>query len=247
MAGLQFSDTSTRQGLIQDCEDLLNFPAAGISGNTALLQQFTRQMNIWYQKVTTMIFASQDSWNWDDSNRTDYAIATAPLVINQQDYSLPASLGALRVERVDVTYDGTNWRRAKPLDTNAINTALDTTSVSNYFSTDAPRYDLRAGSVFLFPIPTANVAQGLKIYYARGPLEFITTDTTKQPGFDVAFHRIISLGAAYDYAVIKNLPTQGPIQQQLQDYEMRLKQYFGLKDEDTMWGLKTNYDDSYGK
>lgn len=38
MAGLAFNDTSGGQGLIQDCEDLLNLGATGISSNTNLLK-----------------------------------------------------------------------------------------------------------------------------------------------------------------------------------------------------------------
>jgi len=246
MAGLQFSDTSTRQGLIQDCEDNLNFPAAGISGTSALLQQFTRQINIWYHKIITMIFASQDDWDWDDSNQTDYPIATTDLVANQQDYTIPVSLNVLKIQRIDVSYDGgTTWKRAVPIDAGSINVALSSTNIAQAFSTDNPKYDIRNNAIFLYPVPSSNSTGGLKIWFSRGPLEFATTDTTKLPGFDAAFHRMLSLGASYDYAFIKNLPTQAALLNLLQDYEARLKQYYGRKNEDVQWSLKSSYDDRY--
>jgi hypothetical protein len=250
MSGLQFNDTSTRQGLIQDCEDRLNFPAAGISGNTVLLQQFTRYLNIWYQKVVTMIFAAEDDWDWDDSNNTDYPIATTNLVINQQDYGIPVSLSALKIQRIDILFDGITWTRCNPIDVQSISKAADTTTIANSFSAMSPCYDIKSNALFLYPIPTINVTAGLKVWFLRGPLEFVTSDTTKKPGIDPAFHSMISVGAAYDYASDKNLPTQGPLQAKLQDYEVRLKQYYGRKDEDLNWSLASllpDYDDQgYG-
>lgn len=241
MAGLVFSDTTNGLGLIQDAEGRLNFPETGISGNPALLRQFTRYINIWYQKVVTMIFASQDDWDWDDSNQTDYPIATANLVANQQDYAIPVSLSALKIQRIDITFDGTNWKKAKPLDVQSINNAVDTVNIGNTFSTDNPRYDIKANSFFLYPLPPVNVTGGIKVWFSRGPLEFATTDTTKQPGFDPAFHSMLSVGAAYDYAIDKNLPTSPALQGKIQDFELRLKEYYGRKDEDLQWSLGSQY------
>jgi len=243
MAGLQFSDTSTRQGLIQDCEDNLNYSATQISGNTVLLQQFTRLINTWYQKVVTMIFASQDDWEWDDTNQTDYPIATTNIVAGQQDYSIPVSLGVLKLQRVDISFDGVNWRRGVPVNAGSINSALDTTSIGNLFSTDAPRYDIRNNAIFIYPLPPSNVTAGLKLWFSRGPLEFATSDTTKVPGIDPAFHRMLSLGACYDFAIIKNLVSAQGIGALLQDYEARLKQYYGRKDEDMIPKFSSAYGD----
>src|SRR5579872_319914 len=113
MAGLQFSDTSaSRNGLLQDCEDNLNLGVTGITSNTNLLSTFTRYINTWYHKVVTMILEAQDDWDFDDLNNTDYPVATTPLVANQRDYTFPASLKILKIKRVDISYDSTNWFRA---------------------------------------------------------------------------------------------------------------------------------------
>lgn len=240
MAGLQFSDTANLQGLIQDCEDNLNFASGGISGNTPLLKQFTRRINEWYQKVVTMIFASQDDWDWDDSNQTDYPIATTNLVANQQDYQIPVSLSALKIQRVDITVDGVNWKRINPIDIQSKSMAADSVSIANNFSTDNPYYDIKANALFLYPIPLVSVTAGLKVWFLRGPLEFASSDTTKAPGIDAAFHYLISVGASSDYASIKNLPTAERLLVKLQDGEQRLKQYYGRKDEDMNWQAKAS-------
>ena len=251
MPGLMFNDVSGSQGLLQAVEDDLNFAPGQISGNSVMLAQFTRRINKWYQKVVTMIFASRDDWDWDDTNATDYPVATTNLVANQQDYGIPLSLNVLKIERVEISFDGTTYFRANPIDIKSINHAVTGTVALNDFSTNAPCYEIRANSFWVYPTPIANATAGIKIWFLRGPLEFTIADTTKQPGIDAPFHGMIATGASFDFAKIKNLPSAPALQAELQDYETRLKQYYGLKDEDKRWqfgALLPDYDDSvYGQ
>src|ERR1051326_6234901 len=72
--------------------------------------------NRWMHKVWTMILTSQDGWDVDDLNQTDYPVATTPLVASQRDYTIPTSLKALKIKRVDVTYDGSTYYKCEPWD-----------------------------------------------------------------------------------------------------------------------------------
>jgi len=243
---MQFSDTSTRQGLVQDCEDLCNLGATGISGNSTTLQTFTRYINQWYQKTVTMILEAQDDWDFDDINKTDYPVATTPLVANQRDYTLPASLKVLKVKRVDVTYDGTNYYRAAAIDSGAYSQPLgNDTLVDAQFSTSDPRYDVKGNSIWLYPRASSSTGT-LRVEFFREPTEFTTASTTAEPGFDEPFHRILSLGASFEYAMSKQLPFKQDLFTMLQDMEARLKRYYGRKNEDTVLVMKSVYDDSYG-
>jgi hypothetical protein len=78
-------------------------------------------------------------------------------------------------------------------------------SVSEFYKTpDMPIYYLLDGrSILLFPKPSSSkvtTTAGLKVYFDRDIDAFEITDTATQPGFDTNFHRIISVGAANDYA-----------------------------------------------
>lgn len=246
MAGLQFNDTTNRAGLIQECERRLNKDVPGnpgISGNTTLLADFTVRLNEWYHKVVTMIFAAQDDWDFDDITQTDYPVAVTNLVAGQQDYTFPLTLGILKIQRVEISYDGSTWRRAIPFDKGESSRPLDASSVASNFTTSVPYYDLLTNSMFLYPVPTANVTAGLKIWFLRSPLEFVSTDTTKQPGIDPAFHWMIAIGACLDYAIAKNLPQKNDLAATLTDYEARLKIYYGRKNEDRDWALKPAFTD----
>jgi len=234
---MQFNETTNLTGLIQDCETLTGLGVAQISGNANRLKEFTRLMNKAVRKVHTMILASQDEWDFDDSNQTDFPILTADTVASQQDYSLPTSL---KIKRLEITYDGTNWVRANPLDINEVSDPTDTTSIANNFDQGKPFYDLQGQSLFLYPIPDTSVTGGLKIWISRDISEFASTDTTKEPGFDAAFHPMVSLLASAEWGLAKGKANAGSLLQLAGDMELRLKQYYGSKQKDRNIVLKPN-------
>lgn len=251
---MQFSDTSGLSGLIQECEYMTGLGDAAISGNTSLLKHFTRSINKWYYKVVTMILDSQDGWDFDDSNYTDYPVATTAMVASQRDYVLPTSQKVLRVKRVDVTYDGTTYYKAEPFDINesgsgfgpSANTTMETT-VDNRFSRTAPKYDLKANSIWIYPrAATADVTAGAKIRieFSRELDEFTTADTTQEPGFDEPFHAMLAVGASLDFAIAKGKENKNDLAALMADYEGRIRKYYGKKEDDreiVLKGSDANY------
>lgn len=237
-----FSNTTTNQGLVQECEFLASTGASQISGVTANLQTFTRLLNSRYHQIVTMILDSMDEWDFDDANKSDYPVLTTSLVASQQDYSLPTSLKALRIKRVEVSYDGAKWFRMSPLDVNEVGDPTDTTTIANDFNAASPFYDVQFNSLWLYPIPTSSVTGGLKIWISREITEFSTTDTTMEPGFDEPFHRMLAIGAALDWCIAKQLPQKNDLAALWQDYEARLRRYYGSKDADRVYTLKSAYE-----
>lgn len=211
--------------------------------------------NRWYEQIVSIILDSMDGWDWDDSNRTDFPVATSSLVASQQDYAFPSNL--LKIKRVEVSYDGQNWFRAQPLDINQVSDPMNSTAnVNNIFSTTSPYYDTEFNGIKLYPVPTATSTSGLKIYYTREPAEFTSTEVTtgtKEPGFAKPFHLMIALGMLYDWYSAKDMNAgvtrakgiivgqQGIIHNELQDYEARLRKFYGSRDVDTTLTLKAAY------
>ena len=66
-------------------------------------------------EIETEILMAQGNWKYDDSNNADLPILTTNLVASQQDYTLPTEL--IRIDRIEVSIDGTNWYRATPINT----------------------------------------------------------------------------------------------------------------------------------
>lgn len=222
-------------------------------------------INIWYQKAVSMILESQDESDFDDIRRSDYPIVTTPLVAGQRDYPIPVSEKVLKIKRVDLSWNGgQNWYRATPFDTGAYPYGVGFTPSS---STDAeldqqfiqvsPRYDVAYNAIWVYPMPTANdVANNalIRVEWERQIQPFtssdyssVLTDSTVVPGFDDPFHPILAQGAAWEYAVSRQLPQMQQIQQGLVDWESRLRTAYGHKELDRMPVFTALYNDTYGR
>lgn len=229
-------------------------------------------INIWYQKIVTMILESGDDIDFDDTNitatypifqrtlaaRRDYAFSTAAWAALGKEAGSNASAAAilpLKIKRLDISWDGgTTWYKATPFDDGEYPYGLggDAQTDTNFIKT-APRYDVKFNSVFIYPAPTAaDVTAGaiMRLEQERNVIPFTSSDLstgTAVPGFDAPFHPMIPAGAAWEYAISRQLPQLAQLTTNLQDWEIRLRQAYGRKDLDRHLIFKTAYDDSFGR
>lgn len=192
-----------------------------------------------------MILSSQDEWDYDDSNQTDYPILTASFVNSQQPYTLPS--GTLQIKRLEVSYDSSKWYKADPFDIGERDTLASDVNSLGDFTIVNPKYDVEAGSLFIYPIPTADVTIGLKIWIARGPKEFTLSDLTTgtlTPGFASLFHVMLAFGAATDYCMKSDLKRGEVFAQQYAVLAEKMKDFYSetVPDRILTLGFKnTNY------
>lgn len=213
-------------------------------------------INIWYQKVVSMIFESQDDTDFDDQRNTNYPIVTTAMVALQRDYTMPVSDQVLKIKRVDVTYDGTTWFRATPFDDGVPQWGMgNPTNEDTNMIKQAPQYDIKYNSLFIYPLAQASdVSSGatIRVEWERNITPFTAADYSVDPndstvilGFDAPFHPIVAYGAAYEFANANNLPQLANIKTDLFDWEARIRQAYGRKELDTQLALRPGYD-SYG-
>lgn len=231
---LQFSDVTTKAGLIQACEDELFGSYGDISNNADKLYQFTRLLNEGLNRVTSLILKSDGRWQFDDSNFTDLPIGITNLVTTagseQQDYSFAVT--HLKILGVEVKDSSGNWQPLTPID----QADLYNSSVTDFLKTPGmPQfYDKLGSSVFLYPKPLAasvTSTSGLKVRFQRPPSYFVYTDTTKVPGFNSIFHLLVALLASRDYALSKQLSVSKSLGERallledslIEDYTLRNK------------------------
>jgi len=232
---LTFNDTSTKNGLIQVCEDEIFGSYGDISSNTDRLYQFTRLINEALNRVTSLIFRSDGRWQFDDQNNTDLPIGTTDLVTTvgseQQDYGIAVThLKILGVEVKDVSG---NWIQLQPID----QADLMDNSVTDYLKTAGlPRYyDKIGNSIFLYPKPKATSVTstaGLKLRFQRPPSYFVYTDTTKVPGFNSLYHSLVALIASRDYAISKGLPVAKGLSERVAIIENDMIEDYALRNKD---------------
>ena len=227
-----FSDTTNKNGLIQRCERLCNLSDGAISGDSTLLAYFTSDINEVLYELIVHIMQSQDTFDWDDPYRTDFPIATTPLVADQRDYQFD-NLSFLRLKRVDIAYDGSTYYRATPLDSSVLKDGLgNDTTVDGRYSKTEPRYDPKSFGFWLYPRANAtDVTNGgkIRIEFSRAFEEFETADTDTEPPIDRPFHELIAIGASLKWSTAKqkrnithltNLYTEG-IDRMIEHYANR--------------------------
>jgi hypothetical protein len=122
-------------------------------------------------------------------------------VAGQGDYTLPSTL--LRLERVEIKNSSGDYKRLTPFDQRDIKGSYD-----EYQETDGePRYyDLVGNTLILKPAPASadvTTSEGLKVHILREIDIFTVDDTTQELGFSEPFHRIVSMGASFDYLVAR--------------------------------------------
>lgn len=234
---IQFSDTSTKKGLIQIIEKRVfgseNY--THISGNTSRLQEWTASINLALDEVFGLIFASDGTWQFDDSNHTDYPIITTNLVASRRDYPFTTDENSnliLDVYKVLVkTASNYPYEEIYPIDAQS---QPGTEGLTDGLETEGTpyRYDKTANGIFLDPVPNADVTNGLKVYINREGSYFITTDTTKKPGFAGIFHELLALIPMVKYGIDKNLSaTQGWMLERDKMIK-KLEAYYGRREKD---------------
>lgn len=233
---MQFSDSSTLNGIVQDVRFLSSTDANGYA--TA---DIVRNANRWYERAIAWLLESEDDWDWDDTNLTNLPRADAAMVANQEDYGLPSDL--FKLLRLEATWDGATYYKAYPLHFSERAGGSDTTTINNEFQRTRPFFQLFANQILIRPIPTtADVAAGasLRIWYARNFDDFVAADTTQVPGFVKLWHRLISYGAAYDFAISRNKNNVNQLRQELAIMEKEFRAFYQNKNKDRTWMLGAN-------
>jgi hypothetical protein len=232
---MPFSNTTNKNGLIQRCEDYTGIGDGNISGDSTTLLKFTSHINEALYDVIVEIMRAQDSFDWDDSNNTDYPIGTFPLTTNR-DYSLPTSLKFLTLKRVDISWDGVNYYRATPVDSSEILVGMGNADHEDaYFDRTQPQYDPKSNGFWLYPRATsADVAAGAKarIEFTREFDEFTSADTTQEPGIDRPFHDLVAIGASFKWAVAKDAPKAKNLKVLWDEGMAKMAQHYSRKNKD---------------
>ena len=240
MAQLVFSDTSNRQGILQEIERITGLGVAGITGDATKLQDFTRLVNIWDGRLLTDILLADGKWQYDDFNSGDLPVATTTLNANQEDYSVRTddnNRQIWKVSRVDVKDSDGNWKLLTQLDQSQIKTGI-----SAYKSTPGvpTEYDWNGISMFLYPMPSYTSAAGLKIIFQRESKPFATTGTDSQiPGFASAFHYLLAIGPAYDFAVANGKKNANNLKAELIEGRNALKEFYSSRNVEK-YGLRAS-------
>lgn len=251
---MDFSDTTNKQGLVEDCDFLVtsnvtSYPLANKAASA----------NRYLDEAVSIILKTDGKWQWDDLTNTNESIGLADLTADTQEYPLTSAIwsigGAadaaltnvlLVLNRVEVKDTDGNWRVLMPLDQRdlmpiapgALTGTGDTTQGEEYSLTDFKKeagtpiyYDKSGNNLNLYPKPNYTQANSLKVYMQRRANLFVSSDTTKRAGIAPHLHRFISYGMAYDYAIAKALAVNKitALLNGLNQYRSMIAEHYGMR------------------
>jgi len=224
---MQYSDVSGKSGIIQDITFWL-----GIDLNGYTIEDRTRNINERFRQIWPMIFEAYGGWKFIDDNKSDNSTglpyADQTITADQGLYQLPT--GALTVDGVEFknTADSA-WQKIWSLTQERFLELGGDGRFTN--STGTPTWYMLQGDIIrLVPVPNFTLSGALRIFFTEDISTFTIADTTKTPGFSVDFHRMLSIGAALDYANARGLTGKITVLQRLWDrYELDLKSFYSKR------------------
>lgn len=215
-----FSDVLTNSGLIQKCEfNLFGDKGFGrISGDTDKLQAFTGLINEAYKSYTNIVMNIDGDWQIDDSNYTDYAIATTSIVSGQADY--PFNANFLQILSIEIQRNDGVWIPLTEVDETQYPQRHE--SMTNTFTVSGvpTSFNRTANSLFLLPTPNYSLSGAIKVKYQRPNTEFVYGDTGKEAGFSSTHHEYLSDYACDKYASVRTMTNANTFANRVQKWEM---------------------------
>ena len=203
---MQFSDTSTFQGLLQEIDFFLFGSSATMNTTAYPVADRTRRINQRLNRIVSIIFKNDRRWKYDDFNHDDMNIFYTTLVEGQNDYEISGA-DFLTIEEVAILNSEGDYKILKPIVREAGN-AQKLQDLENGDNGTPTHYEKHGNSIIMYPKPSLTyltATKGLMVRGKRIPSYFTATDTTKEPGFNPLYHSYLSIGASYDYALANGM------------------------------------------
>jgi hypothetical protein len=222
---MQYSDSANKQGIIEDIDFLV-----GTDSTQYSTANKTRNVNERQRMVWTAIFESYGGWRFMDDNSSDTTTgipyADINIVSGTGLYGLPT--GALTVSEVSILTSATARQKLNGITPEEWSRMQGDAS---YTATSTPLMFMLQGDVIrIVPIPNYSLTAALRVYFDADFATFTASDTTRVPGFASPFHRMLSVGAALDYALTNGMQTKVVDLQNLwNDYERRLRVFYNRR------------------
>lgn len=207
----------------------------------------TRDINLALDRALSLIFQVGGTWQFDDSNHTDYPIITTNIISGQRDYSFVTDEQGnliLDIYKVMVADEQGNFSEIIPVDQQnrlsppGYNDGNNTTGLPN-------TYDKTANGIFLDAIPNYNRTGGLKVFINREGSYFSTSDTTKKAGFAGLFHEYLALRPSYQYAFRNSLDNTKVLKSEMLEMENGIMEHYKAREKDVQKTLKARSNNAH--
>lgn len=203
---MQFYDSTNHLGLLGDIDFWLFGTSATLNTTAYPVADRTRRINQRLNRIVSIIFKNDRRWKFDDFNHDDMNIFYTTLVEGQNDYEISGA-DFLTIEEVAILNSEGDYQILTPIVREAGN-AQNLQNLEDGDSGTPTHYEKHGNSIMMYPKPSLTyltATKGLMIRGKRLPSYFVSTDTTKAPGFNPLYHSYLSIGASYDYALANGM------------------------------------------
>lgn len=190
---MQFSDSSTKLGMIQEVDDL----CGGTNSTTYPTAAKVRRLNSATEILELLALMADGTWQFDDTNYGSQPSGVQTMVAGTIEYAFDSTL--LFFERAEVKDINGNWQPLTQLDEMSIPGAIQQYQTVTGIPT---QIYLRGGYMGILPGPSASyvtLTAGLKVYFKRQASLFSASDTTKTSAIASPFHPLLCQMAALPY------------------------------------------------
>jgi len=178
-------------------------------------------LNQYYQELTGIILGVMGEWEMKST------YATKNLTADENEYLLPLDLIAL--ERVEINYTGKTGdeKVMKIVDMRQIKEAL--TDTDSIYTVDNPYVRVFDFSIFIHPTPTANITNGLKIYFSQEQTE-LSESTDEPSNLPKLAQMYLVYGACLDFAIAgENMNRITILRNQLAEKKQEIIDYYASR------------------
>lgn len=253
---MQLSDTTDYNGILQRCEHYTNLGLGTITGDTDLKKQFINHVNTAQHDMFFIAMEAADAWDVDDHKYTDRKVFTTPLTTNR-DYTIDFTERILEWERVDISWDSSEYFKANPIDTTEIPFGVgNADDVDSNFEKEDPRYDTRGNQLLIYPkADSSDVSAGgeIRMEWTREPNEFALdgSDDSEESFLPRTFHEHLAIRAAYKWLIVnkpQNESLLSRLEAEIGRGEEAIENHFNSRESDRQYAMSSAIDPySYGR
>ena len=238
----------TITNIINEARDLVDADASSYPA-TAVTDSLLRRINTAYEEVVgKLITISYRGWLFGDSNYTALPTGLFTLVNSQEGYQLTGN----GTTGIDITTPLLNFLGVSVKDNAGLWHTLSPISFFydihgagsdpvEYYKTDGlpAYYEKREDFLILYPAPdngvSVTLSSGLKVFFQRGASTFTAAEVvtgTKQPGFALPYHSILSYKAALPYAMSYKKDRVPMIMAEINRLEREMEKFYAQRPQD---------------
>jgi hypothetical protein len=234
---MDFSNSTTGDGLIQECERISTLGLGNITGNASRLKDFTARLNAAVDRFHAIAFRNDALWNFDATTQDDLPIADADLEDGIGDYAFDS--GLLSVTQAFAKDSlGISHELMEQDDKAAPNAYIGTESGS------PTHYELSGNSIILYPKPNYDMPDGLTVTFRRTAPRFAAADTTQAVGVPSLFHPFLAKHASFPYLVEHSLRHASAVAADIAKDELAIANFVANRGKPKRLGLRVSREDN---